>query len=178
MPTPSVPARVAWAVSQLAIEPADHLLEIGCGPGHAVRLICPLLTSGTITAIDRSALQISRARSGNARCIQDGRARIEQLALGDAAAALGRRFDTVFAINVNAFWTGAAASLRALGQLTGRKGGAYLFYEPPSAAGARGLETRLLKLFPAEGLAVADVRTKALGATRGVCLVLTRASSE
>jgi SAM-dependent methyltransferase len=172
MPTPRVPARVAWAVSQLSVDPADYLLEIGCGPGHAVRLICPLLTSGTITAIDRSSLQVSRARRGNARCIQAGRARIEQLALADAAAGLARGFDTVFAINVNAFWTEPAASLPALRRLTGTRGRAYLFYEPPSAAGARGLESRLVKLFPAEGVDVADVRRAALGVTRGLCLVL------
>jgi SAM-dependent methyltransferase len=164
-------------VSQLSVEPSDHLLEIGCGPGHAVRLICPLLSTGTITAIDRSALQVSRARAVNARCIEDGRARIEHLALADAAAALARRFDTVFAINVNAFWTEPAASLPALRRLTARRGHAYLFYEPPSAAGVHGLEARLQKLFPAEGFTVSNVRTEALGATRGLCLVLVRGSS-
>ena len=177
MPTPRVPARVAWAVSQLSVEPSDHLLEIGCGPGHAVRLICPHLSTGTITAIDRSALQVSRARAGNARCLEDGRARIEHVALADADAALARRFDTVFAINVNAFWTEPAASLPTLRRLTARRGHAYLFYEPPSAAGVCALETRLLKLCPLEGFTVAEVRVEALGATRGLCVVLTQGPS-
>ena len=36
----TVPERVAWAVEMLDIAPDDRLLEIGCGAGQAVSLIC------------------------------------------------------------------------------------------------------------------------------------------
>ena len=39
----AVPDRLAWAVETMAIGPADRVLEIGCGRGVAVALICERL---------------------------------------------------------------------------------------------------------------------------------------
>jgi predicted enzyme related to lactoylglutathione lyase len=39
----TVPERVAWAVEMLDVALDDRLLEIGCGAGHAVLLICARL---------------------------------------------------------------------------------------------------------------------------------------
>src|SRR5688500_18319162 len=44
--------RFVWAVDTLEVRPADRLLEVGCGHGIAVSLVCERLTTGTITAID------------------------------------------------------------------------------------------------------------------------------
>jgi cyclopropane fatty-acyl-phospholipid synthase-like methyltransferase len=109
-----VPARLSWAVEQVDAPPMDHILEIGCGSGHAVALLHARLPGAIITAIDRSALQVDRARARNAAAIAGGRVRIEQVELADAPALLGTgRFRRVLAINVNAFWTDPAASLPA-----------------------------------------------------------------
>jgi len=65
----AVPERVRWAVVQLSPGPDEQLLEIGCGPGVAVVLICERLAGGRIVAIDRSATAISRATQRNAEHI-------------------------------------------------------------------------------------------------------------
>ena len=57
--------RFVWAVDTLEVRPADRLLEIGCGHGVAVSLVCERLTTGTITAIDRSPKMIEMATRRN-----------------------------------------------------------------------------------------------------------------
>ncbi len=158
-----------WAVELLDVQPADHLLEIGCGPGHAVALICDRLTSGTITAIDRSATAVARVRARNAGCVATGRARIEQQTL--TGADLGRRFAKVFAINVNEFWTKPAPGLVALSGLLERNASAYLIYEPPSTTRLRDVQTRLTVGLEANDFEIVDVRTKTFRASHCLCII-------
>ncbi len=121
----------------LAVKPTDRLLEIGCGGGVAVALICPRLSTGSITAIDRSETMVARARRLNEPDIRTGRATIQPVAFRPAdVAAVGldrERFDTIFAINVNLFWTRPARDECALLRGLLAPGGAvHLYYEPPS----------------------------------------------
>jgi protein-L-isoaspartate O-methyltransferase len=60
--TSPVPERVRWAVERLAVQPSDRVLEIGCGSGVAATMICERLVEGQMLAIDRSEVQIERAR--------------------------------------------------------------------------------------------------------------------
>lgn len=69
-----VPDRISWAVELLDIAPDDQILEFGCGPGVAVRLVGDRLDTGCITAIDRSATAVQRTRDRNADHIAAGRA--------------------------------------------------------------------------------------------------------
>ena len=169
---PSTPERVSWAIEQLALSPDDHVLEIGCGGGHAVTLLCERLTRGGVMAIDRSAIQTERARARNARWIAAGRARIETLALVEAPGVLGRgRFDRALAINVNAFWTDPAANLNALHELLAPLGRAYLVFEPPSANRLREARDTLPGLVSSAGLKVVDIRTATFRRSRGLCII-------
>src|SRR3954464_16085509 len=95
--------RFVWAVDTLAVHPADRLLEVGCGQGVAVSLVCERLTTGTITALDRSPKMIEIATRRNREHVDTGRAVLESVALEDADLG-DRRFDKVFAFNVAPFW--------------------------------------------------------------------------
>ncbi len=157
-----------WAVELLDVQPTDHILEIGCGPGHAIALVCAMLSSGTITAIDRSEIAVARARARNAACLATGRARIERRTLTEAN--LGGRFAKIFAINVNAFWTTPAPSFAALARLLRPTGKAYLIYEPPSAARLRGARDSLPARFEEHRFHVTDVHVQRFRASYGLCI--------
>lgn len=129
--TSKLPRRLVWAVEMLDVKPDDRILEIGCGHGVAVALICEKLSSGTITAIDRSAKAIETARARNGRCVASGRASFHTVALADASFA-GEAFNKIFAVNVNVFWLKPARELIALKHLLAPDGALYLFYETPA----------------------------------------------
>lgn len=98
-----IPDRLLWAVEVLAPDPTDHILEIGCGTGVAAELILQRLTTGRLTAIDRSASMIKAAEKRNRAEVDSGKARFRNVALERADFA-GERFDKVLAVNVNRFW--------------------------------------------------------------------------
>src|SRR5437867_904576 len=80
--------RLLWAVEVLNVEPADRILEVGCGHGVAVSLVCDRLDNGRITAVDRSPKMIdaaekrNREHAGKVRFVTTS---IERADLGDEA---------------------------------------------------------------------------------------------
>src|SRR5690349_18842359 len=120
--------RFVWAVDVLALDPADHVLEVGCGHGVAVSLVCERLTGGRITAIDRSKKMIAMAERRNREHIAGGRAVLTTVALekadfGDA------RFDKVFAFNVAPFWLAPKETLGIIRQHLAPDGAVYCFWD-------------------------------------------------
>ena len=94
--------RLRAVVDQLGVHPADRVLEIGCGHGVAATMVCERLTSGRLTAIDRSAKMVEAAALRNAAFVEAGKAEffvasLEDLDLGE------RRYDLVFAVRVGLF---------------------------------------------------------------------------
>ena len=172
MPLKLAPSRVQWTVDLLDVRPTDHILEIGCGPGHAVHLVCERLGRGTVTGIDRSAVAVTRARERNRAHIAAGRARIEQATLEDAE--LDRRFRKVFAINVNAFWTTPATSLAALARCMEPTATAWLVYEPPGEKGLNDLRVSLPEHLEANGFNVIRIETTRFRPGFGLAIVARR----
>ncbi len=146
-----VPERIAWAVERLEIQPADRLLEIGCGRGVAVEFICQQLSDGHILALDRSATAIQAATQRNAHHVAAGLATFEAIPLEDSD--LGeQQFDKVFAINVNLFWTRAPeAELNTIKRALVPSGRLTLFYEPPSPDRVQDIAERTVPRLEAAG---------------------------
>lgn len=84
-----VSERLAWAVDTLAIEPADRVLEVGCGHGVAASLVCERLGSGRLAAIDRSHMMIEMAERRNRKHISSGKAIFETVSLEEASSPKG-----------------------------------------------------------------------------------------
>lgn len=177
-----IPERVIWAVDRLNIRPTDDVLEIGCGPGVAAALVVERLEQGTITAIDRSATAIARARERNRAAIDDGTAAFRAMSLEDVSSAADllnasleddrsaeSSFDVAFAINVNLFWVRPAhADVDRLVRLLRPLGRLHLIWEPPDAGRAQQIADRVGSLLSERGLTpgVAFART-----TSGTALV-------
>jgi cyclopropane fatty-acyl-phospholipid synthase-like methyltransferase len=162
--------RLAWAVDVLGVEPGNRLLEVGCGHGVAVSLVCERLVDGRITAIDRSRTMIEMATKRNRAHVAAGKAALVAAALEDAELG-DERFDKVFAFHVAAFWRRPAESLGVVRGLLAPGGALYLFNQPLRGEGeARAFADRLTGVLREHRFLVEDV---VLGDLRppAVCVV-------
>nr|WP_225937422.1 class I SAM-dependent methyltransferase [Myxococcus sp. RHSTA-1-4] len=153
----------------MEVRPADRLLEVGCGQGVAVSLVCERLRTGRIHAIDRSAAMIAQARRRNREHLASGRATLEAVSLEDADFG-GARFDKVFAVNVELLRKDPARSLDALRAVLGPRGALYLFHQPPLEAKVRPWAEATPRTLEAHGYTVRDVRVKDLKPVSAVCV--------
>ncbi|WP_137113096.1 bifunctional 2-polyprenyl-6-hydroxyphenol methylase/3-demethylubiquinol 3-O-methyltransferase UbiG [Rhodobacter sp. SY28-1] len=93
--------RIREFVEALPLRPGLRVLEIGCGPGVAARLVAARVAPGLVLAIDRSATAVAQARAGSAAEIAAGVLQIRQTAVEDFALEPGEaRFDLAFAMRV------------------------------------------------------------------------------
>jgi len=165
--------RLVWAVETLAVGPADHLLEIGCGHGVAVSLVCERLAGGRITAIDRSEKMIAMAIARNRACIASGRAVVQAASL--AGADFGdERFDKTFAFHVREVWMQPAGELGIVQKLLKPGGRLYLFNQLPQWKEGRGLQSFVMDLtntLQDGGLVVRETLFKELKPAPAVCVI-------
>jgi ubiquinone/menaquinone biosynthesis C-methylase UbiE len=90
---------IDWTIEQLDIQPTDHVLEIGFGPGLGIQRATRLATQGRVAGVDFSQTMLDQARDRNAAAIDEG---LVELCLGDATALLYPEniFHKAFATNV------------------------------------------------------------------------------
>jgi SAM-dependent methyltransferase len=154
----AIPERIRWAIELLDLQPDDRVLDIGPGPGVSVAAIAERLSTGTVTALDRSATAIEATRQRNAAAISAGRVATQLVPIERASFPNGA-FTKVLAVNVNLFWVrDASRELALIRRLLLPDGRLYLIYEPPSADRLAEIERRLSAALTASGYAV-DVRT-------------------
>jgi cyclopropane fatty-acyl-phospholipid synthase-like methyltransferase len=91
--------RLHAIVAAMNIQPHDEVLEIGCGQGVAMTLICEKLETGRILAIDRSAKMIAAATRRNQRYIDSGMAELRVTDVLDFDPG-EQRFDKILAVRV------------------------------------------------------------------------------
>jgi cyclopropane fatty-acyl-phospholipid synthase-like methyltransferase len=164
-----IPERLVWTVERLKLAPDDRVLEIGCGPGVAAALVCDRLTTGKLTAIDRSEKAIAAEETRNRAHIEAGKAEFRVMALEDAALD-GKRFDKIFAVNVNLFWTHPGQGLNAVRGLMEEEGIFYLVYHPPAGTDTAVLAGKVTKALAENGFSVVEAVRADLKTAAAVCI--------
>jgi SAM-dependent methyltransferase len=146
--------RFVWAVDTLALEPADRVLEVGCGHGVAVSLVCERLTSGRITAIDRSKKMIEMATRRNREHIAGGRAVLKTAALAP-------------------FWLQPKEALAIAQRHLASDGAVYIFWDArhTQPGRARDLADRLSERIRLAEFSVNQVLVKDLRPVPVVCVI-------
>jgi cyclopropane fatty-acyl-phospholipid synthase-like methyltransferase len=168
---PKATERLAWAVDRLDVQPRDRLLEVGCGHGVAVSLVCERLAGGTITAIDRSATMIDRARRRNADHVAAGVATLQTAALADADLG-DARFDKVFAIHVGVFTRGNPGRELEVVRRHLAPGGRLLLIDQPLVPDRTGEHVeRVARVLEEHAFTVTDRVVEDLPAARIGCVV-------
>lgn len=162
--------RNAWAVGLLKVQPADHLLEIGFGPGLALAHLARLAPDGVIAGVDTSAVMLQQASRRNAAAIRANRVRLH-LGTADALPFPAAQFDRVLAVNSLHHWPDPAAGVREVRRVLRPAGVVAIVEQPPAAPTAAQLAARqaaLNDLLTAAGFSQVRVERRTL--RRGPCL--------
>ena len=101
---PSNRARNSWTVDLLGLAADSRVLEIGYGPGLALKQVLRTVTESDVTGIDHSAIMREQATARNREAVQAGRL---SLLIGSAedALVLEPGFDIIYSVNVAMFWS-------------------------------------------------------------------------
>jgi len=163
--------RLTRAVATLAVEPADRVLEVGCGHGVAAGLVCERLSGGHLTAIDRSQAMLDMAARRNREHVESGRATFRRLALEEATFA-DERFHKVFGVHMAALWRSREA-LAVVRKHLKPAGALYVFNQPPASSGGSDRERlirQVVEVLRAGGMSVDEPLLEELGTGGAVCV--------
>lgn len=164
-------ARQAWAVEQLDVQPGDRVLELGCGQGVAVTLICERLDGGMVVGLDRSSKMTVAATRRNAAYVESGRAKIvtaslEDADLGDAV------FDKVLALHFPPLQRGEpAAELAKVRHHLTTDGALHVVAEPLASHQLRATVDAIVTRLSSNGFAAEPPRVAEVTDARMVCVV-------
>jgi len=103
-----------WTLALLDLQPTDRVLELGCGPGHALRRASERTPQGFVAGIDHAPAMLRQAQARNAAGIRAGRVDVRP---GDASQALSYEnagFDKAYAVQVLYFLADPLPVLREL----------------------------------------------------------------
>jgi SAM-dependent methyltransferase len=126
--------RNRWVVSLLQVQPTDHILEVGFGPGIAVGELSRLASRGYVVGIDHSEVMVRQARRRNASAIRSGHLDL-RLGSVEALPDFEVPLDKILSVNSMGFWPDPVARLSELRSKL-RDGGTAAIASQPRCPGA------------------------------------------
>jgi len=102
---------IKWAITLMDVQPTDHVLDVGCGSGVAIKLIAQIAVEGFVAGVDYSEEMVQQALRRNAAAVRAGRVEIRH---GDVAVLPydDESFDKVIATETFNFWPDPVANLQ------------------------------------------------------------------
>jgi SAM-dependent methyltransferase len=155
--------RNAWAVSLLDVQRNDRVLEIGFGPGVAIRELARLAADGYVCGLDHSEVMVRQAARRNAEGVRRGRVEL-RLGCVERLPAFDVPFDKILAVNAMQFWDPPVKPLGELRRLLTSGGRIAIAFQPRGPGATDDVATRRgLELAAALGDAgFVDVRLETL----------------
>jgi SAM-dependent methyltransferase len=164
--------RNVWAVGLLDVQAHDRVLEIGFGPGVAIRELARRATKGLVVGVDHSEVMLRQARKRNAASVRAGRVDL-RLASAEELPVFEMSFDRILAVNSLMFWDHPVDRLVELRGLLQPGGRIAIAYQPrgPGATDETASQAGhdLANQFTEAGFADVRFETLELQPTNAVC---------
>jgi SAM-dependent methyltransferase len=162
--------RIAWAVDCLDVQPTSRVLELGCGHGVALSLVCERLDGGHIVGLDRSSKMTDATRRRNREHLEAGRATVLTASLDDADLG-DTRFDTIFGLHFPPLLRGGRdRALATIRRLLAHDGRLFVLFQPLHERDVRTASDELCSALDTRGFEP-HARVDRLGGVSGVCIV-------
>jgi ubiquinone/menaquinone biosynthesis C-methylase UbiE len=154
--------RGRWTVDLLELSSRDRVLEVGCGPGVALKACLKRLEQGTAAGLDHSDVMIDQARRRNARAVEMKRLRLIVGTIDDLP--VDEWFDRIYSINLIQFIPDKPAFLNACMKRLAPNGMLAITFQPrgrkPTREAAFAMAKTLAETMAS--LAFIDVHTEVL----------------
>ena len=126
--------RSDWTVEQLNIQPYQHLLEVGYGPGNTLEEVARKLKVGFLAGIDDSIAMYQQAYRRNRRFIQQ---QLLQLQIGQLyeLSYPPHYFHTIYGSNVHFSWKDPQMEFMRLSSLLRSRGKLVMVFQPRGVRG-------------------------------------------
>ena len=105
--------RNRWAISLLNLKPGDSVLEVGFGPGMAIREMGRVVTTGIIWGLDHSPVMVRQASRRNARAVAAGKVKLLAGSVSTIPPSIGP-LDKILSVNTYQFWKNPDTAAGAL----------------------------------------------------------------